>query len=181
MPMTKHIPNMLSILRILLSFLLIPLISARIVFVVVYITIGLTDVLDGLIARKYGYESDLGAKLDSIADFVFYLTLIVIFLKVYSPILGVMHQAALMVIIAIRLINMLLTKIKYKRVVFIHTLANKVAGFIVYLIPMIFLFFQHIFVIWIILMIVFIAAIEELMITVKYKEPDLNRISIFFN
>ena len=67
----RHIPNMFSLLRILLSVLLIPLLPIRIVFTVVYIAIGITDLLDGLIARKYGYESDFGAKLDSIADFVF--------------------------------------------------------------------------------------------------------------
>jgi hypothetical protein len=34
--------------------------------------------------------------------------------------------------------------------------------------------------VWIILIIVFIAAIEELLITIKYTEIDLNRRSIFF-
>ena len=179
--MTKHIPNMLSLLRMILSFLLIPFIPVRVGFIVVYITIGITDVLDGFIARKFGYESDFGAKLDSIADFVFYLIFLYVFLKIYSPILESTHQAALIVIIAIRLINMLLTKLKYKKVVFIHTLANKLSGFIVYLIPMVFLFVQDGIVLWIILAIVFFAAIEELIITIKYKEPDLNRRSIFFN
>lgn len=178
--MARHVPNMLSVLRIILSVLLIPFMSGRIGFVFIYIAIGITDVLDGLIARKLGYESDFGAKLDSIADFVFYSILVFMFLKLHSSIVEVTNQVALIVIIFIRLINMLLTKLKYKKVVFIHTLANKTSGVILYLMPMVFLFVQDGIVVSIILIIVFIAAIEELLITVKYTEPDLNRTSIFF-
>jgi CDP-diacylglycerol--glycerol-3-phosphate 3-phosphatidyltransferase len=154
--------------------------SVHTAFIVVYIAIGITDVLDGLIARRLGCESDFGAKLDSIADFIFYSIFVFMFLKLYPSILELPHQVALIVIISIRLINMLLTKLKYKRVVFIHTLANKASGVIIYLMPLALLFIQHSFVLWAILIIVFIAAIEELLITVKYTEPDLNRRSIFF-
>lgn len=44
----------------------------------------MTDVLDGLIARKFGYVSELGAKLDSIADLVFYSIYVFLFLKLFS-------------------------------------------------------------------------------------------------
>ena len=178
--MAMYVPNMISALRIILSVLLIPLIPNRIGFIAIYITIGITDVLDGLIARKLGCESDFGAKLDSIADFIFYLILTVMFIKLYFSSLEVTHQFALIVIIFARLANMLLTKLKYKKVIFIHTLANKTSGVIVYLIPLVFLFAKNGIVIWIILIIVFIAAIEELLITIKSKEPNLNRASIFF-
>lgn len=179
--MARYVPNMLSMLRIILSVLLIPIMPVRIGFVVVYITIGITDVLDGLIARKLGCESDFGAKLDSIADFIFYSIFVFMFLKQNFSILEVTHLGAIIVIISIRLINMLLTKLKYKKVVFIHTLANKTSGIIIYLMPMVFLFIQDGIVVWIILIIVFIAAIEELLITIKYTELDLNRASIFSN
>jgi phosphatidylglycerophosphate synthase len=62
--MASYVPNMLSVLRIILSVILISYRPVSIVFIVVYIAIGITDVLDGIIARKFGYESDLGAKLD---------------------------------------------------------------------------------------------------------------------
>jgi len=178
--MARYVPNMISMLRIILSVLLIPFIPVRVVFIAMYIAIGITDVLDGHIARKLGCESDFGAKLDSIADFVFYSIVVFIFIKLYSSILEGPHQVALIVIISTRLVNILLTKLKYKRVVFIHTLANKTAGFIAYIIPIVFLFVHDGIVLWIILIIVFITAMEELLITIKYTEPDLNRRSIFF-
>lgn len=40
-------------------------------FFVLYLAAGLTDMLDGPVARKTGTVSELGAKLDTIADFVF--------------------------------------------------------------------------------------------------------------
>ncbi|NCB42634.1 MAG: CDP-alcohol phosphatidyltransferase family protein [Clostridia bacterium] len=176
--MARHVPNMLSVLRIFLSFLLIALTPVSAGFVVVYITIGITDVLDGFIARKFGFESDLGARLDSVADLVFYLILVFLFLKVFSPILQATHKTALIAIISIRFLNMLLTKLKYKRIVFLHTIANKLSGFLIFLIPIVLLFEQSGIVVWIILSIVFIAAIEELLMTVHYAQPDLNRKSI---
>ena len=49
-----------------LFLLLLPLRSVG--FLVVYTLTGLTDVLDGWLARKTGTASDFGARLDSIAD-----------------------------------------------------------------------------------------------------------------
>ena len=42
------------------------------VFFAVYSLTGLTDALDGWLARKTGTASDFGARLDSIADLLFY-------------------------------------------------------------------------------------------------------------
>ena len=36
-----------------------------------YLAAGLTDILDGFLARKMHWETALGAALDGIADFVF--------------------------------------------------------------------------------------------------------------
>ena len=49
--------------------LAVPSFSA--LFWIFYLGSGLTDILDGFLARKLHQESAFGAKLDSIADFVF--------------------------------------------------------------------------------------------------------------
>ena len=38
-----------------------------------YVIAGTTDMLDGFLARQWGVESKFGARLDSLADFVFVL------------------------------------------------------------------------------------------------------------
>ena len=53
-----------------ISLIFLPLRSVG--FLAVYTLTGLTDVLDGWLARKTGTASDFGARLDSIADLLFY-------------------------------------------------------------------------------------------------------------
>lgn len=66
----KHIPNTLTIIR----FLLIPIIilfaiNNNYVAVVLVLTIsGITDILDGYIARKFNLISDFGKLMDPLAD-----------------------------------------------------------------------------------------------------------------
>ena len=42
----------------------------------IYTFAGLTDVLDGWLARKTGRASEFGARLDSVADLLFYSVLL---------------------------------------------------------------------------------------------------------
>lgn len=70
MKIKKHIPNILSSLRLLSPIVLIPLIISG-----NYLIAGIcvscffaTDALDGFLARKWHVESELGAKIDATAD-----------------------------------------------------------------------------------------------------------------
>ena len=68
--MLKHIPNILTILR----FILIPIIlyfifTGNYILGIVFFTIsGITDVLDGFIARKFNLVSNFGKLMDPLAD-----------------------------------------------------------------------------------------------------------------
>ena len=73
----KNLPNILSYARIAGTIWLILTKPLTPLFLTIYTITGVTDVLDGAIARKYGTTSEKGAKLDSIADLLFY-TLILI-------------------------------------------------------------------------------------------------------
>ena len=66
----KHIPNILTIMRFLLiPILIIFAIESNYVGVIVVLTIsGITDILDGYIARKYNFVSDFGKLIDPLAD-----------------------------------------------------------------------------------------------------------------
>ena len=68
--MNKHIPNILTIIRFLLiPILIFSAIEHDYVSTIIVLTIsGLTDILDGYIARKYNLISDLGKLLDPLAD-----------------------------------------------------------------------------------------------------------------
>lgn len=66
----RDIPNALCVLRILLvAPLLWAILTERFVLAtLLFGTAGFTDLLDGLLARRYGWHTDLGAVLDPIAD-----------------------------------------------------------------------------------------------------------------
>lgn len=68
--MLKYVPNTLTIIRFILIPGIIALaISGNYLGAIIVITIsGLTDVLDGTIARKYNLISDFGKLMDPLAD-----------------------------------------------------------------------------------------------------------------
>lgn len=77
----RHVPNLLTILRLLLvpCFLGASLERMYTVAFVIFVTAAVTDIFDGMIARRWNVRSRLGALLDPAADktlmvcgFIFY-------------------------------------------------------------------------------------------------------------
>ena len=69
----KLIPDLLSASRIALCLPLLLVDAMTVPFWVLYVTAGTTDMLDGFLARRWDVESKFGARLDSLADLVFVL------------------------------------------------------------------------------------------------------------
>ncbi len=63
-------PNQLTMLRMaLVPFLAVCIVYDKIgIAILIFIAAGLTDMLDGIIARHYGQQTTLGIFLDPIAD-----------------------------------------------------------------------------------------------------------------
>ena len=80
----KHIPNILSLLRIVMVVVFVFVFfydypDNCILSAVIYMTACLTDVADGYLARKYGWMTRLGRVLDPMADKLLQMTLLVCF------------------------------------------------------------------------------------------------------
>jgi cardiolipin synthase len=95
-----HLPNILSIIRIIIVPLILWLLikDLFVISAIAIIIVGLTDFFDGYIARKYSSESLLGFYLDSIADKVLIITIYLILgikslLPLYLIILIVSREA----------------------------------------------------------------------------------------
>ena len=120
---SKHIPNILSFARIPLSLVMFVFawFGNMYGFVICFVAAGLTDVFDGIIARKLNVQSELGEKIDSLADGVFLVMAIITAVfatEIYVPIYCFAIFAVLMVS---RTVNMVFTWVKFRRVGFIHT------------------------------------------------------------
>lgn len=68
--MLKNIPNILTILRFfLIPFILYFLVNDEFILAIVFLTLsGLTDILDGAIARKFNFITNFGKLIDPLAD-----------------------------------------------------------------------------------------------------------------
>lgn len=66
----KYVPNALTISRFLLiPFIILPAIQGDYIVSILFLTLsGITDILDGTIARKYNLISDFGKLIDPVAD-----------------------------------------------------------------------------------------------------------------
>ena len=63
--------NIITCIRIVLSVTLLLCSAFSPVFYELYIAAGLSDIIDGAVARRTGTVSELGSRLDTIADIVF--------------------------------------------------------------------------------------------------------------
>ena len=68
--MAKHIPNILTVARfILIPFIIYYIATDRFILALIFLIIsGLTDVLDGWIARKFNFITNFGKLIDPLAD-----------------------------------------------------------------------------------------------------------------
>ncbi|MDO4940918.1 MAG: CDP-alcohol phosphatidyltransferase family protein [Erysipelotrichaceae bacterium] len=133
--MIKHIPNLITISRIIGSLLLIPLDPLTSEFFIVYIYCGLSDVVDGFIARKAHVTSELGSKLDSVSDLMFY----VIMMLELMPILKIRFPRFIWVyiyaLLGLRIAMYVYYGMTKKKIMSNHTILNKISGFLVFLTP----------------------------------------------
>ena len=82
-------PNICTMLRIVGTVGLLLIRPLTLPFYLLYTFCGITDVLDGTIARATNSTSEFGARLDSIADLIFYAVMIVKFFPILLEVLPV--------------------------------------------------------------------------------------------
>lgn len=175
----KNIPNIISILRILLSILFFFIKPLTPLFFIIYSISGFSDIIDGYIARKTNSTSYFGAKLDSIADIIFISAIIIVFF----PIILIPTRILIwMILIAIiRIISLLVVYFKYHTFTILHTYANKITGLSLFFFPYLYTYFDINTLGYVLCTIASIAAIEELVINIISKKLLINIPSIFMN
>lgn len=126
---------MLTCLRIIGSLWLIFATPVSEYFLLVYTICGLTDVLDGVLARALKIESALGAKLDSTADLLYYTVMLVRILPQLWSRLPVWIWYAAAAVVAVRIAAYLTAAYKFRCFASLHTYLNKLTGFMLFGLP----------------------------------------------
>ena len=132
--MKKQIANIVSSCRILLSITLLFCPVFSVCFYGIYLLCGFTDMVDGTVARKTNSVSGFGARLDTIADFLFFaVTLIKLLPVIHIP---KCIWVWIVVIAIIKICNVILGFIYKKKLISLHTVMNKITGLLLFLIPL---------------------------------------------
>ena len=135
----KNLPNSITVMRMLGTVSLLFTRPMSLCFYIIYSITGLTDVLDGFIARKFKVTSEFGAKLDSIADLLFYSVMLILLIPVLWERLNKSIWFAVLIALALRITAYILSAVKYKEFASSHSVLNKITGLCVFAVPFILL------------------------------------------
>lgn len=131
----KFLPNCITLVRITGTVCLLFTVPFSMIFYLIYTICGLSDVLDGTIARATGNVSESGAKLDSIADLMFYSVMLIKVFPVLWHRLPVEIWYGVGMILLIRLASYITAALKFHRFASCHTYLNKLTGAAVFAVP----------------------------------------------
>lgn len=133
--MKKNLANFITSLRLVGAICIIFTKTLSKPFFIIYIISGITDALDGFVARKLKIVSDFGSKLDSISDLLFNgITLLKIFpillIKTPSYVPYLIYAA-----VAIRALCYLFVGIRFRKFSSRHTIYNKIISGLMFFLP----------------------------------------------
>ena len=126
--------NIITGIRILCSIalLFVPVFSPS--FYTLYLVAGVSDMIDGTVARKTGTASAFGSKLDTAADFI--LTAVCLIKLIPALVMPIWLIIWIAVIALIKVINIIFGYVLRKEFVAAHTVMNKVTGVFLFILPL---------------------------------------------
>ena len=130
----KQFPNIITASRMVFSaaILLCPVFSPA--FWTLYIAAGLSDMLDGALARKFNAVSLTGERLDTAADVVFVAVCLIKLLPAVALPLWLLVWTGMIALI--RIINVISGFVIRKEFVALHTAVGKLTGALLFAIPL---------------------------------------------
>ena len=126
--------NIITAFRILCSIVLLFCAALSPCFYVLYITAGVSDMVDGWVARKTNTVSEFGSKLDTIADIIFLVVCLVKLLPVLH--LPVWIYVWIGIIACIKVFNIIYGYAVRKQFLADHSILNKVTGALLFVLPL---------------------------------------------
>ena len=173
----KKVVTTITISRIVGAGVLLLLTPLTALFYALYTWCVVSDMIDGPIARRAKVTSELGSLLDSAADMLLAIVLLIIFI----PILALEMWMIYMIIgvLATRAVGFAIGFVKYRTFTLLHTYANKAAAVILACFPIFYGLFGLTVTIPVLFVAAILSALEELIITIRSKELKRNITSMF--
>ena len=153
------VANIITCIRIVCSVAILFCPALSIPFYVLYLIAGFTDMIDGTVARKMGTVSDFGAKLDSVADFIFVAACLIKLI----PLLNFDRCIYIWIVIIalIKVINIASGFLMEQKLVVVHSIMNKVTGGLLFVFPLTISFIEVRYSAIVVCLVATFAAIQE--------------------
>ena len=126
--------NAVTIFRMAASIVLLFCPAFSPAFYMFYIAAGVSDMLDGYVARKTNTDSRFGAKLDTIADYVFVIVCLIKLLPVIR--IQIWLYVWIGIIAVIKVVNIISGFALQKTLMAVHSAMNKTTGVLLFLLPL---------------------------------------------
>ncbi|MEA4966471.1 MAG: CDP-alcohol phosphatidyltransferase family protein [Oscillospiraceae bacterium] len=173
----KHLANGITASRFFFAALLLSAEPFSPLFWLWYLCGGVSDLLDGPVARKLHQQSEAGAKLDSAADFLFILCVGIAVVR--STVFPIWALICAGVVALVRLAAYGVGYRKYRTFAALHTVLNQVSGLLLFAFPLLYSQLGMNAACGIVCGAAFVSAVEELILTICAKELNRNRKSLF--
>lgn len=157
--MKRHAANIITGFRIVFSILLLMFSAFSSGFYAMYLADGITDMIDGAVARKTNSVSSFGSRLDSLADFIFMLSALAKIL----PAIDIPKWAFVwtVAIAVVKIAGNITGFVRNKKFLTEHTVMNKITGFMLFLLPFTFSFIELRFSLFAVCFVASAAAMQE--------------------
>lgn len=132
--MRQYAANVITACRILFSMLMLAFPPFSVCFDAMYVASGMTDMIDGAVARKTGTASAFGSRFDTAADFVFTVSALCKILPVIRVPRWVL--AWVLTIALIKILNAVAGFLRSGNLFAEHTTLNRITGLVLFLAPL---------------------------------------------
>ena len=156
----KHsIANIITGIRIVSSIIMLFCQVFSPAFYSFYIVAGVSDMIDGIVARKTGTASEFGSKLDTVADIVFVAVCLIKVLPVIDIPIWIYIWIA--IITLIKVANIAAGYIRQREFIPVHSMINKMTGGLLFIFPLTLTFIDLRYSASVVCLVATVAAIQE--------------------
>ena len=138
-------------------------------FIILHIFCGITDVLDGYVARKTNTVSSFGSKLDTASDLIFYTVMMLKIWDILHANLPGYIWTIIYMILILRAIYYIVVGLIYKTLSSRHLILNKIVGALMFGLPFVLNTKYLLYYSFLILIIAYISLTLEIIYTIKNK------------
>ncbi|MDO4564942.1 MAG: CDP-alcohol phosphatidyltransferase family protein [Clostridia bacterium] len=172
-----NLADLITLSRIIAALGLLLLPPFGIAFQCCYAFCGVSDVLDGFVARRLKVAGERGAKLDGAADTVFFLIILALSIRYLEIPTWAWGLAG--AVLLIKVAGGVAGLIKFRALPFLHTHLNKAAGVAVFLFLPLYRLAGAAGALIPVLLVALLAATEELLLVLRAGELNREQAGIF--